>query len=55
MKYFISKHCQERYLERVLNGKNNVNNLLATIFNDLNNSKNIKLEKMLCQNLLEIL
>lgn len=41
MKYFISKHCQKRYLERVLNGNNTVNNLLTTIFNDLNNSNNI--------------
>lgn len=41
MKYFISKHCQERYLERVLNSKNTINNLLVTIFNDLKNSKNI--------------
>lgn len=44
MKFYITKHCKERYLERILGGLNSSPNLLLTIFNDLNNSKNITSE-----------
>ena len=41
MKFYITRHCSKRYLERVLNGLAITDNLLVTIFNDLNSSTNI--------------
>lgn len=44
MKFFITKHCKERYIERVLGGLNSSPNILFTIFSDLNSGKNITSE-----------
>ena len=44
MKFFITQHCKERYLERVFGGLNTSNHLLKTILNDLYIGKNITSE-----------
>jgi len=41
MKFFLTKHCKERYVERVQNGLNPGGNILMTILNDLNEAKDI--------------
>lgn len=42
MRYYISKHCQNRYLERVLsNVVSSSNPLIHQIFGDLNTAQNI--------------
>lgn len=41
MNFHITNHCKDRYLERVLNGKNICNNMLFRILSDLNTSSNI--------------
>ena len=41
MKYYITKHCKKRYIQRVLGGSNISSNILQTIFNDLNTATNI--------------
>lgn len=41
MKFYITKHCKERYLERVCGGLSSSQNLLMTILNDINKGKNI--------------
>lgn len=41
MKFYITKHCKNRYIERVLNGLNTSDNILFTIFNELNCANNI--------------
>jgi hypothetical protein len=41
MNFYITQHCKDRYLERVMGGKNTSNNLLMTIFKDLKAAKNI--------------
>jgi hypothetical protein len=43
MKFYITKHCKDRYLERILNNNIN-NNLLKTILNDVYNFQNITSE-----------
>lgn len=44
MKFFITKHCKERYIERVLGGLNSSSNILLTILRDLDKGKNITSE-----------
>lgn len=41
MKFYITKHCKQRYIERVLGNLNSKEDVLKSIFKDLNNSKNI--------------
>ena len=41
MKFNVTKHCRERYLERVLGKSNSHNDLLKTILNDLLSSTNV--------------
>jgi len=41
MKFFITQHAKERYVERIQNGLNSSNNLLLSILNDLNMAKDI--------------
>lgn len=41
MKYFVTKHCQKRYLERALNGNNVSDNILFTILDEIKTAKNI--------------
>lgn len=41
MKYYITKHCVERYVERINNGLNNQHNIFDTIFKILNKGKDI--------------
>lgn len=41
MKFYITKHCKDRYRERVLGNSGNCDNLILTILNDLNTGKNI--------------
>lgn len=41
MKFNITKHCRERYIERVLNNTGVCDNLLITILTDLKSGKNI--------------
>lgn len=44
MKYYITKHCKDRYLQRVLNGNNVKENLLSSILDDLKSGKLITSE-----------
>lgn len=44
MKFYITKHCQNRYLERCLNGLNTSNELLKTILEDCYKANNITSE-----------
>lgn len=44
MKYYITKHCKDRYLQRVLNGNNVNENLLFSILDDLKFGKLITSE-----------
>lgn len=44
MKYYITKHCKDRYLQRILNGNNITDNLLFTILDDLKSGKLITSE-----------
>ena len=41
MKFNITKHCKNRYIERVLNNSGKYENLYKQILNDLNTGKNI--------------
>ena len=41
MKFYITKHCKERYRERVLGNTGIVDNLVIAILKDLNSGKNI--------------
>ena len=41
MKFYITKHCKERYRERILGNTGVVDNLTITILKDLNSGKNI--------------
>ena len=41
MKFYITKHCKERYRERILGNTGIVNNLVIAILKDLNSGKNI--------------
>ena len=41
MKFYVTKHCKDRYRERVLGNTGSCNNLILTILNDLNTGKNI--------------
>ncbi len=41
MKYYVTNHCQNRYLERVRNGLNTSPNLLMEIFNSLNKAQDV--------------
>ncbi len=41
MKFFITKHCQQRYIERVNNGLNVDDNVLFTILNKVSAGKDI--------------
>ena len=41
MKFYITQHCKDRYLERIFGGLNTSNHLLKTILDDLYNGKNI--------------
>jgi hypothetical protein len=41
MRFFITQHCQERYLERVRNNKNTSPNLMKEILRDVYESKDI--------------
>ena len=41
MKFYITKHCKERYRERILGNTGVVDNLTLSILKDLNSGKNI--------------
>jgi len=41
MKFYITKHCKERYRERILANSGIADNLLFSILNDLKSGKNI--------------
>ena len=41
MKFYITKHCKERYRERILGNTGVVDNLTLSILKDLNTGKNI--------------
>ncbi len=41
MKFFITKHCQQRYIERINNGLNVDDNVLFTILDKVNAGKDI--------------
>lgn len=41
MKFNVTKHCRNRYIERVLGNSNSSNNILLVILNDLNKSVNV--------------
>jgi hypothetical protein len=41
MKFYITKHCKDRYRERVLGNTGNCYNLILRILSDLNTGKNI--------------
>ena len=41
MKFYITKHCKERYRERILGNTGIVDNLIIAILKDLKSGKNI--------------
>lgn len=41
MRFYITQHCKDRYLERVMGCRNTSSHLLTTILKDLNVAKNI--------------
>ena len=41
MKFYITKHCKDRYRERVLGNTGSCDNLVLSILKDLNSGKNI--------------
>lgn len=41
MKFYITKHCRERYIERVLSGNNTKDNILLSILAELKSGTNI--------------
>ena len=40
-KFYVTKHCKQRYIERTLGGLNSSENILFTILSDLKSAKNI--------------